>query len=98
MNNWHCGMNFCHLASPSSEQLGWPSILGWSEVIRLKFGDLLEHAEGYSTLFFFEPIGLGLHEEKSQWNIFGLGRFWDAISVSGDVRTGRTDPRSRRIL
>jgi hypothetical protein len=50
---WHCSMNFCHLASLTwSEQLGGASILGKSAVIKLRFGDILEHAEGYSTLFF----------------------------------------------
>jgi hypothetical protein len=51
MNNWHCSMNFWHLTSLSSEQLGGPSILRRSEVIKLKFKRTLEHPEGYATLF-----------------------------------------------
>jgi len=52
VNNWHCSMNFCDLASLSSEQFGEPSFLRKSEVIGLKYGDILEHAKSYSTLFF----------------------------------------------
>jgi len=97
MNSWHCGMNFCHLASLHSEQLEWRSILGRSKVIRLWFGNILEHAEGYSTLFFWANWARAPWR-KSQWNIFDMGRFWDTISVSGDVRTCRMDPRSGEIL
>jgi len=90
MNNWHCSMNFCHPASLGSEQLGWPSNLGRSEVIRLKFGDIVEHAKGYSTLF-FEPIEPGLHEEKSRRNIFGMGSFGTlSLYLEMSERAGRT--------
>src|SRR5271168_5636313 len=90
MNNWHCSMNFCHLASLSSEQLGRPSILRTSEVIRLKFGDILEHTEGYSTLF-FEPIGPGPHGG----NASGIFSVWEGFTpvfqyLKMSERAGRT--------
>ena len=46
---------------------------------------ILEHPEGYATLFLCWARSLW---RKCQRNIFGLGKSWDAISVSGDVGTG----------
>src|SRR5271154_5431372 len=97
MNNWHCGMKFGHLASLSSEQLREPSILRRSEVNGLEYGNILEHTESYSSLFFWANWPRSPWR-KCQRNIFGMGRFWDAIPISGDGRTGRMDPRSGSIL
>jgi len=37
-------------------------------------------------------------EMNTSWGNFDIGRFWGAISVSGDARTGGKDPMIGEIL